>query len=115
MYKNRKNFINRNEGFICENCGNEVLPLKNGSYRNHCPFCFYSKHVDNIPGDRLSTCKGIMEPIDYDYSSKKGYIIIHRCTKCGKIQNNKTAFDDYNQPDDYDMFLNLIQEINLTK
>ncbi|WDF05905.1 RNHCP domain-containing protein [Shouchella hunanensis] len=34
----------------------------NGSYRNHCPFCLYSKHQDIIPGDRASTCGGLMEP-----------------------------------------------------
>ena len=29
-----------NTGFVCEHCGREVLPLKDGSYRNHCPFAF---------------------------------------------------------------------------
>jgi hypothetical protein len=24
------------------------MPLKRGSYRNHCPACLYSKHVDAV-------------------------------------------------------------------
>ncbi|MBA3237248.1 MAG: RNHCP domain-containing protein [Parachlamydiaceae bacterium] len=24
------------------------MPLRNGSYRNHCPFCLSSLHVDDI-------------------------------------------------------------------
>lgn len=106
----RKNFITNNEGFICENCGRDVLPLKNGSCRNHCPFCFYSKHVDkDVPGDRLSECGGLMKPIAYEYHSKKGYMIVHKCCECGKTIKNKTAFDDPLQSDDYDEFLKLIQ------
>ncbi len=105
----RKNFISNNEAFICENCGKSISPLKNGSCRNHCPYCFFSKHVDEIPGDRESECKGLMKPIGYEYNSKKGYIIIHKCQKCGKIMKNKTSFDDPNQPDNYDYFLKLIQ------
>lgn len=108
----RKNFIKNNESFVCENCGEHVTPLKNGSCRNHCPFCFYSKHVDDIPGDRESTCGGLMEPVAYSQNSKKGYIITHRCIKCGKEINNKLAFDDPVQPDDFDYFIELIQELN---
>jgi DNA-directed RNA polymerase subunit RPC12/RpoP len=90
----RKNFISINEGFICINCGKYCPPHKN-SYRNHCKYCLYSKHVDNeIPGDRKSKCNGLMEPIKIDYSGKKGYIIVHKCIKCGKTIRNKTANDD---------------------
>jgi hypothetical protein len=42
----------QNQGFTCENCGASVAPLSNGSYRNHCPACLLSKHVDILPGDR---------------------------------------------------------------
>lgn len=82
-----------NTSFKCEKCGSQVIPLTNGSYRNHCPFCLYSKHLDNKPGDRLSHCKGLMKPIALDYSSKKGYQIVHQCIKCEKIQKNKVAKD----------------------
>lgn len=110
MTSKRKNFISVNDGFTCENCCKVILPLKNGSCRNHCPYCFYSKHVDEVPGDRASECQGLMEPVGYDYNSKKGYMIIHKCIKCGKIIKNKLSFDDPVQPDDYDFFLKLIQK-----
>ena len=112
---NRKNFISNNEGFICENCGKEILPLHNGSCRNHCPYCFYSKHVDNVPGDRLSNCGGLMKPVGYDYNSKKGYVIIHNCAKCGKEIKNILAFDDSIQADNYEYFLELVKKFSLTK
>ncbi|MBP8016599.1 RNHCP domain-containing protein [Candidatus Gracilibacteria bacterium] len=85
----------RNEGFICEYCKKKIKPHGSGSARNHCPFCFYSKHVDlNFPGDRLSDCKEMMEPIGIDYNGKKGYMIKHKCIKCGKENINKIAPDD---------------------
>ncbi len=82
---------NENTAFQCENCYQTVVPLTNGSYRNHCPFCLYSKHLDEHPGDRASKCKGLMLPMQLDYSGKKGYQIIHQCMKCGKTQRNKIA------------------------
>lgn len=69
------------------------MPLTNGSFRNHCPFCLFSKHLDDHPGDRSSICSGLMRPIRLDYSGKKGYQIVHECLKCGKLQRNKVARD----------------------
>ncbi len=90
----RKNFIMKNEVFVCENCKKENDMLKGGC-RNHCKYCLYSKHVDDsIPGDRQSKCKQLMKPMELDQSGSKGYIIIHKCTKCGKEIRNKTAPDD---------------------
>ena len=79
--------------FICENCGRQV-PKLGYSCRNHCPYCLYSKHVDIAPGDRLETCHGLLKPIGIETSSKKGYIIIFKCQKCGSIRKNKVAEDD---------------------
>ena len=81
------------EEFECENCGKFVNKL-GYSCRNHCPYCLHSKHVDINPGDREETCHGILEPISVEIDSKKGYIIIFRCKKCGKIVRNKAAEDD---------------------
>lgn len=89
-----------NTAFQCENCDANIAPLTNGSFRNHCPVCLYSKHMDNFPGDRASECKGLMKPIGLDYSGKKGYQLIHQCTKCNKVGRNKVA-------------INTIQEDNL--
>ena len=88
-----------NTGFICEVCGREVLPVTNGSYRNHCPFCLSSKHVDVTPGDRASDCGGVLRPIGVDYKGNKGWMILHRCDKCGYQTQNKAATDTV-QPDD---------------
>ena len=88
-----KRFTEIDEEFICENCGKEVQKLGYSS-RNHCPYCLHSKHVDINPGDRLEECEGILEPISVELDSKKGYVIIFRCKKCGKIRKNKAAKDD---------------------
>lgn len=86
-------FTKIDEEFICENCGAKVSKL-GYSCRNHCPVCLYSKHVDINPGDRAETCHGMLEPIKVEIDSKKGYIIIYECKKCGKIRKNKAAEDD---------------------
>lgn len=98
----------QNSGFICGNCGREVLPLTNGSYRNHCPFCLYSLHIDNEPGDRASGCLGMMKPKSVVYNPQKGYQILHICEKCGFERRNMRAVDD-RQPDDLEAILNLMR------
>jgi len=89
-----------NVGFVCENCGREVLPLANGSCRNHCPFCLTSKHLDRMPGDRLADCDGLMECIDVQADARRGWMLVHRCLCCGEISRNRAALDDPRQPDD---------------
>ena len=79
--------------YICDYCGKEVLSLKYTS-RDHCPYCICSKHVDINPGDRQNTCQGLLIPIDIEYSSNKGYVIVYKCEKCKKLHKNKTAKDD---------------------
>ena len=86
-------FTEIDEEFKCENCGN-IVPKLNYSCRNHCNVCLHSKHVDKNPGDREETCHGDLEPIGIEIDSKKGYIIIFKCKKCGAIRKNKAAKDD---------------------
>lgn len=88
--------IARNEGFVCANCGQKVEPLKyGGSYRNHCPFCLYSKHVDtNIPGDRKNKCLGKMKPIAVFTRRSGEYVLVHQCEKCHFERYNRIAGDD---------------------
>lgn len=95
-----------NKGFTCENSGSEVLPLNNGSYCNHCPCCLYSKHVDNLPGDRGSQCGGLMKPEDIKHKSGKGYQIIHTCIICG-VQRANIVAEDTIQPDCMDAIVQL--------
>ena len=82
----------RDENFICEKCGKEVKKL-NYTARDHCPYCLYSKHVDNNPGDRLNTCKGMLKPVEIE-KFKDTYKIIYKCEKCGKSHKNIIASDD---------------------
>ncbi|UCB43299.1 MAG: RNHCP domain-containing protein [Dehalococcoidales bacterium] len=95
-----------NAEFICENCGREVLPLSNGSYRNHCPFCLFSKHVDVVPGDRLNECSGLMRPMGLRYKSGKGFQITHRCLRCGEERVNRLTENSI-QPDDIEEIIKL--------
>jgi len=87
------NFVEIDESFICENCKEKVEPL-GYSCRNHCPKCLYSKHVDINPGDRAEECHGLLEPIGIEMNNKKGYVIVYKCQKCGKIRKNVAARDD---------------------
>jgi DNA-directed RNA polymerase subunit RPC12/RpoP len=95
-----------NEGFVCLNCGAQVPPLENGSYRNHCPTCLYSLHVDVFPGDRANPCGGLLEPIGAEHSAKKGWVILYRCGRCGDTGRNKAALNDA-VPDDFDRLIAL--------
>lgn len=100
-------FISINEGFECKNC-NFKVPTANKTCRNHCTECLFSLHVDDaLPGDRESNCKKLMTPIALEIDKKKGYIITHECTSCGKIQKNKTAEDD-----NFDAITKLMSETN---
>lgn len=100
-----------NKSFLCMNCGRQVLPLTNGSYRNHCPHCLHSLHIDNIPGDRSSNCGGIMKPVSLVYNSKKGYQIRHKCMKCGLERVNVIA-ENTVMPDDYEQICKLSSSLN---
>lgn len=101
-----KVFTEIDEEFVCENCGNKVEKLGYSS-RNHCPICLYSKHVDINPGDREEDCNGMLEPVGAEIDSKKGYVIIFKCKKCGKLRRNKAAKDD-----NIDLIIKLTSEHN---
>jgi hypothetical protein len=81
-------------------CGAAVIPLSNGSYRNHCPFCLTSVHVDDVPGDRASDCHGVMDAVGV-VRTKKGWQLIHRCRTCNAERRNRVA-SDTDQGDDID-------------
>ena len=88
-----KRFLARDEEFICENCGKKVSKLGYSS-RDHCPYCLHSKHVDINPGDRAESCCGDLESIGIEINNRKGYVILFKCKKCGKVKKNKAAEDD---------------------
>lgn len=70
-----------------------MSPAQNGKCRNHCPACFYSKHVDIEPGDRAANCAGLMKPLQIEQAGKT-FFILHECEKCHFQRKNKTAPDD---------------------
>ena len=86
-------FLKNDNEFICLNCGKKVGKLVYSS-RDHCNHCLYSIHVDITPGDRANDCKGILIPQNVEISSKKGEVIVYKCSKCGKIIKNIVAKDD---------------------
>lgn len=104
----QKRFTKNDNGFVCAHCGKEVLPLGYTS-RNHCPFCLWSLHVDINPGDRANPCGGELQPIrtEPDVKHGDGYIIIHRCTKCGELRRNRAAHDAKIQPDNRSLLIRL--------
>ena len=101
-----KRFTKNDNGFVCAYCGREVLPLGYTS-RNHCPFCLWSLHVDVNPGDRANTCGGQMEPVSVLPDAKKGFVIVHRCIKCGEEHRNRAAHEAAVQPDNKSLLIKL--------
>ena len=87
-----KRFTMRNENFVCEHCGKEVIK-SDYTARDHCPYCLYSKHVDINPGDRMNNCLGMLEPIGIE-KFKNTYKIIYKCNKCHELHKNIVLNDD---------------------
>lgn len=85
-----KKFTRKIEDFDCAHCGAVV---HGNGYTNHCPQCLWSRDVDINPGDRASTCGGMMKPISVTPDGD-GYIINHKCQKCGKERRQRTSPDD---------------------
>ncbi len=82
-----------NESFTCIHCGKQISQAAK-TCRNHCPFCFVSRHVDgDIPWDRATTCGGTMYPIAYEIKNWQ-LKIQFQCRICGKKHRNKRADDD---------------------
>lgn len=85
-------FTKNNQGFGCVICGAEVPPHPSSS-RDHCSNCLYSLHIDINPGDRLNSCKGLLEPVGIEL--KKGEKrILYKCQNCGGRVVNMAAPDD---------------------
>jgi RNHCP domain len=85
-----RRFSRHTEDFVCGNCAREVVGT---GYTNHCPGCLWSRHVDVLPGDRLASCGGLMEPIGLLYEVGR-FFVVQRCVDCGHLWRNHTAEDD---------------------
>jgi RNHCP domain len=80
--------------FKCAQCGFMVDRNPYGTrHRNHCPYCLWSKHVDESPGDRRSDCGSRMEPLSIGVRDDE-WVVIHRCLGCGMLKSNRVAGDD---------------------
>ena len=95
------------EEFKCRNCGKMVSPL-GYSARDHCPYCLCSIHVDNNPGDRMCTCKGLLIPISIEKGKKDTFKIVYKCNKCNMIKRNVTAKDD-----DMDKIIDIMSKVEI--
>ena len=85
-----KQFQRTVEDFTCEHCGVDV---KGDGYTNHCPSCLWSKHVDVNPGDRASSCGGLMKPVALERTGDE-YVLTHRCVTCQHEKRNRTSKED---------------------
>lgn len=88
-----RRFTARQEAFCCQSCGEEVTPLAEGTYRDHCPRCLFGKHVDVNPGDRAADCGGALEPVGLVGRIGREQIL-YRCCACGAERRNRPAPDD---------------------
>ena len=82
--------------FKCRKCRWFIgMPLTGGRQRNHCPNCLHSLHVDlKTPGDRLSDCQSLMEPIATFMRPNGEQVVVHRCKGCALERHNRIAADD---------------------
>lgn len=85
-----RKFKKTKEDFVCEKCG---VAVRGDGYTNHCPACLWSKHVDVFPGDRSEQCAGMMKPVSVERKGD-GYVITHKCERCGAEKVNKMSPHD---------------------
>jgi hypothetical protein len=101
-----RQFQRRTESFTCANCGE---PVAGSGYTNHCPHCLWSCHVDLNPGDRAADCGGMMAPVAVE-PGRKGYIITHKCRRCGFEGRNRTV-----EADNFDAILAISRKRQLPR
>jgi hypothetical protein len=93
--KTHRDLPDANKWFHCVRCCQPISPVAPGTqHRNHCPYCLWSRHVDEEPGDRASECHGAMEPVSVWVRPGGDWAVIHRCRKCGTLHSNRIAGDD---------------------
>ena len=48
-----------------------------------------------------------MEPVRVEPDPRKGYVIVHRCLRCGAIRRNRAAHEAKVQPDNRQLLIRL--------
>jgi hypothetical protein len=85
----------RADSFRCRHCRLDVSISAPGTrHRNHCPSCLWSRHLDELPGDRAAGCAGAMEPIAVAVRDDGEWALVHRCEACSAVRLNRIAGDD---------------------
>ena len=81
--------------FRCGHCDYAVPRHAPGTqHRNHCPVCLWSRHLDDLPGDRESGCGGLMEPVGISPRPDGEWMVVHRCRRCDTLHRTRIAGDD---------------------
>ena len=81
--------------FRCRNCGLDVaIEAPGTAHRNHCPSCLWSRHVDDVPGDRAAGCDAAMEPVGISSRRDGEWAVVHRCRGCRTVHLTRIAGDD---------------------
>ena len=88
----RKNPIHRDAPFLCLNCGKDIEAGK-GKIRDHCPFCLWGRHMDVVPGDRLSGCRGLMKPVSLE-NAGEDFWVHYECLSCSHTWRVRAHPDD---------------------
>jgi len=44
----------------------------------------------------------MMSPVAVERDARRGWMIVHRCTRCGAVRRNRAALDDSAQADRFD-------------
>lgn len=88
----RSNPIRVDEAFACLHCG-ESVDAGGARVRDHCPRCLRSRHVDVVPGDRASSCLGILDPVGLEQLGES-WVIAYRCRRCRAAHRCRAHEDD---------------------
>jgi hypothetical protein len=54
-----------------------------------------------------------MEPVAVEQDARRGWMVVHRCRRCGFTRRNRSAYDDPRQPDDFEAMLGLARRAGI--
>ena len=92
--RNHHSRVSKNE-FRCGYCKLLVSTVAVGTrYRNHCPNCGYSRHVDLPYSHGTSDCRGLMKPIGLTFKKNGELSLVHYCLSCQVMDRNRLSGDD---------------------
>lgn len=88
----RRNPVRVDEPFTCARCGAAVTP-GGRRVRDHCPHCLTGRHVDVVPGDRASSCGGLLRPVGLEVVGADA-VLRFACQHCGHTIRVRAHPDD---------------------